>query len=196
MINAIGKLREQGAQVRLVLPGAHIGEFTAIRRAVEKAGLSPEETTPGYVTAAELRELYERAWVVAVPSLFEAGSFPVWEGFLQSKPAVVARTTSLPSQVGDGGIVVEQGDVDGFASAISRLISDDALAAEMGALGQRKVSALSWRRTSLATAALCRLAVGDTPRDEEASALHGQVERSIVVYSTPTANADSRSCRE
>ena len=86
----------------------------------------------------------------------------------------MARTTSLPSQVGDGGIVVEQGDVDGFASAIGRLISDDALAAEMGAVGQRKVSALARRRTSLATAHLCRLAVGDTPRDEESAALHGE----------------------
>ena len=112
---------------------------------------------PGYVTAAELGRLYERAWVVAVPSRFESASFPVWEGFRQGKPAVVAKTTSLPDQVGNGGLTVEQGDVDGFASAIGRIIKDDALARELGEAGRRTVSALSWRRTALATALRSRM---------------------------------------
>jgi glycosyltransferase involved in cell wall biosynthesis len=173
LVRAVGRLRQSGSRVRLVLPGAHIGEYPAIRRAVEEAGLTPSETIPGYVTAQELRGLYERAWVVAVPSLFESASFPVWEGFRQGKPAVVARTTSLPDQVGDGGLVVEQRDVEGFARAIETLVSDDGLAERMGEAGRHQVQALSWRRTSLATAALCRLAVGDVPRDDEAEALGG-----------------------
>jgi glycosyltransferase involved in cell wall biosynthesis len=173
LIKAVGMLRAKGVQVALVLPGAHIGEFPTIRRAIEEAGLPLNETAPGYVTASELRQLYERAWVIAVPSLFEAASFPVWEGFRQSKPAVVARTTGLPSQVGEGGLVVEQGDVAGFADAIGTLIADDSLATRMGAEGRRRVSTVSWRRTSLATVALCRMAVGDTLRDEESAALQG-----------------------
>jgi glycosyltransferase involved in cell wall biosynthesis len=171
LIRAIGTLRREGVDVQLVLPGAHIGEFKAVRSAVEEAELPLNETTPGFVTSPELRHLYERAWLIAVPSLFESASFPVWEGFRHSKPAVVARTTSLPSQVGEGGLVVEQKDVEGFADAIGRLISDDALAARMGAAGKRLVDALSWRRTALATVALCRIAAGDTPREEESAAL-------------------------
>ncbi|HEX3930709.1 MAG TPA: glycosyltransferase family 1 protein [Nocardioides sp.] len=173
LVRAVGRLRQGGSRVRLVLPGAHIGEYPAIRKAVEDAGLAPSETIPGYVTAQELGALYERAWVVAVPSLFESASFPVWEGFRQGKPAVVARTTSLPDQVGAGGLVVEQRDVEGFARAIETLVSDDELAERMGEAGRHQVQALSWRRTSLATAALCRLAAGDLPRDDEAEALGG-----------------------
>jgi glycosyltransferase involved in cell wall biosynthesis len=174
LVKAIALLRGTGLPVRLVLPGAHVGEFHSVRTVVEEAGLPVDETLPGYVSAAELGHLYERAWVVAVPSRFESASFPVWEGFRQGKPAVVARTTSLPDQVGDGGVVVDQGDVDGFASAISRIVTDDALARELGEAGRLRVSALSWRRTSLATAALYRMAVGDAPRDEESVALRGE----------------------
>jgi glycosyltransferase involved in cell wall biosynthesis len=171
LVEAIGQLRREGLPVRLVLPGAHVGEFQSIRAAVERAGLVVDDTIPGYVSAADLGRLYQRAWVVAVPSRFEAASFPVWEGFRQGKPAVVARTTSLPEQVGDGGLVVDQGDVTGFASAIHSLVSDENLARELGENGRRRVEGLSWRRTALATAALYRLAVGDVPRDEEAAAL-------------------------
>jgi glycosyltransferase involved in cell wall biosynthesis len=174
LVRAVARLRQAGSPVRLVLPGAHVGEFHVVRTAVEEAGLPVAETLPGYVSADELGRLYARSWVVAVPSRFESASFPVWEGFRQGKPAVVARTTSLPEQVGEGGLVVEQGDVEGFASAIDRIITDDAYAGELGEAGRGQVSALSWRRTSLATAALYRLAVGDVPRDEEFAALGGR----------------------
>jgi glycosyltransferase involved in cell wall biosynthesis len=50
---------------------------------------------------------------------------------------------------GEHGVVVEDNDTEGFASAIDRLLSDEQLAARMGAAGKELVrSSLSWDATA------------------------------------------------
>jgi glycosyltransferase involved in cell wall biosynthesis len=109
--------------------------------------------------------------VVAVPSKFESASFPVWEAFLRGKPVVVARTTALPQQVGQGGLVVDADDVQGFAAALRTLLVDADLRARTGEVGRRWATQFTWRRTVLATSALYRIAAGREPRPEEHQAL-------------------------
>jgi glycosyltransferase involved in cell wall biosynthesis len=171
LIRAIAALRERGVPVQLVLPGAPVGVYRQVRRAVLDAGLDSATTLPGYVSEGRLRELYAQASVVAVPSRFEAASFPIWEAFARGKPVVAARTTSLPRQVGGGGLIVDPTDVEGFADAIGRLLADDVLRGELGEAGRARVSEFTWARTALASTALYRLASGHSAYAQEEDAL-------------------------
>jgi len=53
----------------------------------------------GVVSEVELRGLYEACWGVVVPSLYEAGSFPVIEGMARRRPAAASRIPSIVEQV-------------------------------------------------------------------------------------------------
>jgi glycosyltransferase involved in cell wall biosynthesis len=147
-----------------------------VRRAVVAPRPDPGETLPGYVSDQQLDELYESSMLVVVPSKFESASFPIWEAFLRSKPVVAARTTALPRQVGDGGLVVDADDAPGFAEAIERLLADSALRDDMGAAGRAWASQFTWDRTVLATTALYRHVLGRQPRPAEWVALRSDVK--------------------
>jgi glycosyltransferase involved in cell wall biosynthesis len=170
LIRAIGMLRAD-MPIQLVLPGAPVGIYDAVRREVVAAGLDPVTTLPGYVSQDELSRLYSRSSVVAVPSTFEAASFPIWEAFQRGVPVVAANTTSLPAQVGDGGLIFEPFDVGALAAALRRLLTDDALRTRMGQRGRDRVSEFSWARVALASAALYRRAAADPPVAAEEQAL-------------------------
>ncbi|MFC7595423.1 glycosyltransferase family 4 protein [Terrabacter sp. GCM10028922] len=174
LVRALGRLAERGVPVRLKLPGAAVGNFSKVRDLVVEIGLDPRDVLPGYVSDDELAVLFDSATLVAVPSLFESASFPVWEAFMRSKPVVVARTTSLPQQVGEGGIVVDPLDDIAFADAIGKLIADPDLRSTLGERGAVWASQFSWRRTVLSSCALYRRAAGHEPRErEELSLVHG-----------------------
>lgn len=71
----------------------------------------------------------------------------VIEAQLSGLPVVATRHGGIPAVVEDGvsGWLVEEGDVEGMAAAMLRLVSDPALAARMGQAGQRR----AWRRFTI-----------------------------------------------
>jgi glycosyltransferase involved in cell wall biosynthesis len=170
LIRAIGLLRAT-TPVQLILPGAPVGIYDEVRREVVAAGLDPAATLPGYVSQEQLSHLYSRSSVVAVPSTFEAASFPIWEAFQRGVPVVAANTTSLPAQVGDGGLIVEPFDDEALAAALRRLLTDEVLRTRMGQRGRERVSEFSWARMALASTALYRRAAAEPPVPAEEQAL-------------------------
>lgn len=172
LIRAIGLLRAT-MPVHLVLPGAQLGIYNEVRREVLAAGLDPVVTLPGYVSQEELSSLYSRSAVVAVPSTFEAASFPIWEAFQRGVPVVAANTTSLPAQVGKGGLIFEPSDVGSLVHELRRILIDEGLRTELGREGRKRVAEFTWARTALASAALYRRAAGDPPVAAEEQALLG-----------------------
>jgi colanic acid/amylovoran biosynthesis glycosyltransferase len=63
------------------------------------------------------------------------------EAALQSVPVVAYHRGGVREAVADGhtGVLVSEGDVDGLAAGMGRLLADPALAATMGAAGRRRV---------------------------------------------------------
>jgi glycosyltransferase involved in cell wall biosynthesis len=61
------------------------------------------------------------------------------EAMVVGRPIVAARCGGIPEVVEDGvtGLLVEPGDVAGFASAVIRLLEDPALRERLGKAGQR-----------------------------------------------------------
>jgi glycosyltransferase involved in cell wall biosynthesis len=64
-------------------------------------------------------------------------------------PVVATRSGGVPDAVVDGetGLLCEEGDVDGIAAAILRLLGDEELARRMGLANRDWAETLTWERT-------------------------------------------------
>jgi glycosyltransferase involved in cell wall biosynthesis len=125
----IGK-QVSGARLKIVGPHSYWNAEPSpfYRRLVDRCRTIPrvELCGPTYVDA-ELAAVYRSATVGVVPSVFpEALGLTSLETQASGVPVVVSSAGGLPETVraGESGVVFENGDVDGLASAVIGLLSD------------------------------------------------------------------------
>jgi glycosyltransferase involved in cell wall biosynthesis len=147
LIAAIALLRGRGIEVPLVLTGPRpIGvDLVAL---VEAYGVGDLVFDLGYRPQSEVEELTRRAVAMAMPTLFEAASFPVWEAFRLGTPVACSNVTSLPRQVDGSAVLFDPLRADSIASAIESLWRDPLRREELARLGSKRVDAFSWERTA------------------------------------------------
>ena len=94
----------------------------------------------GFVPPGELGAYYERAAVVAAPSLREGYGVAVREAMAWGRPVVASAVGGLTDAVEDGvtGLLVPPGDVQALRAAIVRLLGDADLRARLGAAGRER----------------------------------------------------------
>ena len=103
---------------------------------------------PTYIDE-DLAAVYRSATVAVVPSVFpEALGLTSLEAQASGVPVVVSSAGGLPETVrpGESGIVFENGDVDGLATAVLDLLSDRRRLQTMGAAARAwAIQQFSWR---------------------------------------------------
>ncbi|MFJ8913852.1 glycosyltransferase family 4 protein [Amycolatopsis sp. NPDC102389] len=112
------------------------------------------------LTDDELARLLCSAEIACIPSLFEGFSLPAAEAMACGTPIVATTGGALPEVVGDAGILVPPGDVPALAEALTKVLGDEHLRADLAARGLATAETLSWRRTAEETAAHYRRVLG------------------------------------
>jgi glycosyltransferase involved in cell wall biosynthesis len=149
LFRALARLRdEEGLSVSLVCTGGESAYASVLLQHRKSLRLEDQVRWLGYVSAGDLRALFELCDGVVVPTLFEAASGPVWEAFVAGAPVACSNVTSLPAQVGDAAIVFDPHDDGAIVEAVRRLWLDDSLRRELGAKGRERVSEFTWERTA------------------------------------------------
>ena len=116
---------------RLVLGGA--GELDRVRDTARELGVARSVATPGWVLAAAKDALLREAWVLALPSHWEAMPMAVLEAMAAGVPVVATRVGGIPEAVPEGtGRLVAPGDPDGLAAALVEILTDQSLRGRMG----------------------------------------------------------------
>jgi glycosyltransferase involved in cell wall biosynthesis len=111
---ALRVLRAHGRPIKVVATG----EATDVRYH------GPDLLGLGYVSSRELQALYEESDGVVQTTLYEAGSWPMWEANVVGKPAAISRIPSVVEQVERLGTVAELFnplDPDDVAAALARV---------------------------------------------------------------------------
>ena len=131
LIRAFAQVQRRDSSLTLVLAGGKGWGYDAIFSAVRESGLADRVVLPGYVPAEELPLWYGAAAAFAYPSLYEGFGLPVLEALACGAPVVTSNGSSLPEAAGDAALQVDATDVEALAAALVRLISDEALRADL-----------------------------------------------------------------
>jgi glycosyltransferase involved in cell wall biosynthesis len=149
LLRACHNLREQrGLEVPLVFSGRQTEHTARVVSEVRRLDLEQLVTLTGYVNANQLRSLYAASAGIVIPSLFEAGSFPMWDAFYSGVPVAASNVTSLPRQAGGAALLFDPVSVEQIADAIETLWSSETLRNELVARGREVVRPLTWERTA------------------------------------------------
>ena len=102
----------------------------------DRLGLTGRVHALGRVPAAELDQLYRGATALIFPSAYEGFGNPALEAMNSDCPVIVSDAGALPEVVDTAGLVVPVGDVEGFAAAAARLLTDHGLADDLRQRGR------------------------------------------------------------
>jgi glycosyltransferase involved in cell wall biosynthesis len=139
LIEAFARVAGNHQDCSLVLTGKERGEYRHVLEKVEELGLTEKVRHVGYVEHAELAALYHGAKVIAIPTLFESISLPVYEAFSLGVPVCASNVAALPEQIGDAGLLFDPFSIEDMADKISRLLVDPALRQQLIERGRRRM---------------------------------------------------------
>ena len=149
MIDALAVLRDeyQNTDFDIVFTGPEIPELPVelIRRAKNKK-VSAQVRFLGKVSREELNSLYQHAVATIVPSLYEQGSFPIYESIFLNCPAACSDIPSLREQCqgfGEDMLYFDPLEASELANAMMRLSSEREYFAER----QSHHARMNWFRT-------------------------------------------------
>ncbi|MBI3008564.1 MAG: glycosyltransferase family 4 protein [Candidatus Omnitrophica bacterium] len=136
---------------KLIVVGKKGWMYKDIFETVNRLGISEDVLFTGYVPDEELVLLYNAADLFVYPSFYEGFGLPPLEAMACGTPVITSNTSSLPEVVGDAGIMVDPHDVNGLASAMERVLYDEALRERMTADGLERAKLFSQENMARAT---------------------------------------------
>ena len=158
LVSAFGLLAPTHPDLRLVIAGRDGPARPAVDDAIARLPALARDRVvlAGHVDDAGRRALLEAASVLAYPSIYEGFGFPLLEAMTANVPVVAARAGSIPEVAGDAALLVEATDDQGLAAALDRVLTDEAIRAELVARGRDRLGAFSWPVTARALASCYR----------------------------------------
>lgn len=115
--------RELRKESQMVIVGGQGWGGLQLSRWIGLNGLTGDVVSTGYVTDAQLSQLYARARFLAMPSLYEGFGFPVLEAMACGTPALISGVSSLPEVGGDAVVVVDPLDEASIAKGLIDLLT-------------------------------------------------------------------------
>lgn len=124
------------------------GHVEAARAKAKELGLTERVDLPGWVGPERVAELIATADIMVLPSFAENLPMSVIEAMASGLAVVATPVGAVPDIIKDGetGLLVEPGDVDALAAALTRLVEDAPLRQRLG----RAALALHRERLDLA----------------------------------------------
>lgn len=154
LVAAFDAVAAHDADVRLVVAGPDGWGTPAYEAAVAGAAHADRVVRLGYVDEGDRAALLAGATLFAYPSVYEGFGFPPLEAMSCGTAVVATRAGAVPEVCGDAAALVDVGDVDGLAAAMSSLLGDDTAREALVDAGRERVGGFSWAKCAREMAAL------------------------------------------
>jgi glycosyltransferase involved in cell wall biosynthesis len=126
----------------LVLAGSDRGNRAFVERCAADLGVSHKVIFLGFVTTEQLVGLYGKARALVYPSFSGPENLPPLEAFALGCPAIVSNYRGAEEQLGDAAVLFDPVKPPAIAEAITRVLSDEVLRAEL--IRRGRIRASSW----------------------------------------------------
>jgi glycosyltransferase involved in cell wall biosynthesis len=146
LVNSFSKLKNKISNVKLLKVGTPNYLFVRkkLLKQMETLNLQNDVIFTGYVSEAELAEIYNAVDLFVFPSLYEGFGMPPLEAMACGTPVITSNTSSLPEVVGDAAIIADPYDVNKFAEEMYELLMNESLKEEMIKKGLKRSKMFSW----------------------------------------------------
>jgi alpha-1,3-rhamnosyl/mannosyltransferase len=131
------------AGAKLVLAGAPFERFTPLANVEQR----------GFVSDAELSDLYANALALVMPSDEEGFGLPAAEAMAHGTAVITSLAPALVEITGDAALHVDARDAAALADAMQRVARDASLRAQLGWNGIERARAFTWSRCAESTRA-------------------------------------------
>ncbi len=146
LLRAYGRLKEEGRfHHKLVVIGPKTPFFREIEEETRSRGLGRDVLYLDYVPNERLGAYYNLADVYVYPSLEEGFGLTPLEAMACGCPVVTSCVSSLPEVVGDAAITVDPASEEELAGALARVLSSEALRADLVRRGLERAARWTWR---------------------------------------------------
>jgi glycosyltransferase involved in cell wall biosynthesis len=135
----------------LVLVGGDGQDAAAVHALPAQLGVAECVRATGRVDDETLVALLHGARALVHPALYEGFGLTPLEAMSAGTAVIASDAGSLPEVVGDAGLLVGPRDVDGWADAIARVVTDDDVTDRMVAAGRQRAAAFTWAAAARAT---------------------------------------------
>jgi len=141
-------IRQQYPLVIVGMKGWHTSEF---ERLVAPLLSSGEVRLLGYLPQADLIQIIAGALTLIYPSFYEGFGLPPLEAMACGVPVITSNVSSIPEVVGDGGVMLDPIDVDGFSVAMRAMVESKEHRNYLGQLALMQSQHFNWDKTALGT---------------------------------------------
>lgn len=151
----IRALAAMPGDVRLVIVGNPDPAFRSpVPGLISELGLGSRVTLVPDVADEWLPAVYRAASAFAFPSLAEGYGLPVLEAMAAGVPVVMSDIKVMAEVAGTAAVMVPPGDAAGWASAITAVLRDPALAGRLIRAGHAAAASASWEHGASALSSL------------------------------------------
>jgi alpha-1,3-rhamnosyl/mannosyltransferase len=148
-MEVVARLADQGVPHRLKIAGRIAPWVRDEVEATVAASRRPDRVELlGYVDGDEsLARLYQMASAVIVTSREEGFGFSAAEAMACATPVVAFANTSITEVIGDGGVLVDDGDLDSMTNVLRSLLTTTSTADELSHRALERARHFSWERS-------------------------------------------------
>jgi glycosyltransferase involved in cell wall biosynthesis len=154
LVEAWANLQPQS--VKLIIAGVWDDRYPQAKIKAAELGLSGSIQFLGPVSEADLPALYSGATAFIFPSEYEGFGLPVLEAMSCGVSVACANTSSLPEVAGNAALLFDPTRVEAMAEALSQLITNADLCADLRGRGLRQAGQFSWQQAAHQTLELYR----------------------------------------
>ena len=125
LVEALSEVKKTIPEISLVCTGNKTEYYSTIEKKLKELKQENSVKFLGIVPEEDLIGLYKNAELVVIPTLYEAGSGPLYEAMKYKVPVICANTTSLPETVSNAKYVFNPSDVNELSVLIIKMLSDE-----------------------------------------------------------------------
>lgn len=136
---------------RLVIVGLRGFYAKPLDALIAELGVGEKVRLTGWVSHAELLQMYAKCQAFIYPSTFEGFGMPVLEAMAAGVPVACSNIPPLREVAGDAALFFNPSSVDAIAQALDRITTDDELRAHLSHAGPTRARTFSWERAAAET---------------------------------------------